>query len=149
MQCNTSNLSVRLKTCAESILLKADLTPGETYSWFIENKFGTVRAGNSIADVEGSILIPLTGFPDGTFNQHAGSFYLRLRNELSQQVSFIVGDSVYNQIVMNFTEYTGMDEEFTVIDFEDIVTSTTAHASIQFTLNEITILKQIIAAYTS
>jgi hypothetical protein len=87
MNC-TNYFQVSLPACATSIVVRAGLTPAQSYTWTVRDlRFDTHYIGTAIADVDGNITIP-TGssslFPPGLFNHNAGYFELTVKADPDQ-----------------------------------------------------------------
>lgn len=89
------------------INLSAGLDEGETYFWFIEDKFGNIIYGVSIVEM-GILEIPLDDFPVGSFTPYSGEYKLWLTtgvyNIETVELTLGTADKIYNYILLNFKE---------------------------------------------
>lgn len=89
-----------ISNCVEDIIVKGNFTPGFSYRYFLTDKFDKVYSKEVAADDEGNITIPITDFPEGFFNHHAGCFILRFETGVYEANAFIaIKDSNERRII--------------------------------------------------
>jgi hypothetical protein len=95
--------------------LPTGLSDGTEITWEIEDKFGAKWRGTGTVDVDGNISIPVSGFPEGMFNPHAGIFILRVLgvegddDTLCEGIDLTICDQDFSCIAFSFTEITQVE----------------------------------------
>lgn len=62
------------------IRINTQLSPSETYTWVITDKFENEYSGSVEAEPDGSVEIPIAALPDGLINQFGGKYLLRFED---------------------------------------------------------------------
>lgn len=93
-----------IKSCSESIVLTAGLTPSTTYYWVIKNKFGKLYQRQATTDVNGNLTIDLTVLPEGATNEFSGFFELTLKEGTNylNNVNMTFGEKAYGCVMFDF-----------------------------------------------
>jgi len=96
--------------------LPTGLSDGTEISWEIEDKFGAKYKGNGIINSDEEIEIPVTGFPEGLFNAHAGIFIFKIlgvngNDDLCEGIDITICEEDYSCIAFSFTPITEISDE--------------------------------------
>lgn len=67
-----------LSNCNSEIEINAGLDADTEYRYWVRDKFDHIYEGRQATDVNGVLRIPVTDFPNGFFNHHAGQYTLQL-----------------------------------------------------------------------
>lgn len=62
------------------IIINTRLTPGDTITWVLTDKFDNDYSGEVQVESDGTVHIPVAGLPDGLLTQFGGVFKLRLQD---------------------------------------------------------------------
>lgn len=88
------------------------LTDGETYYWWMTDKFDRVYLG-SAEYADGAFKIPVDEFAEGYFTQFSGSFELYLTSGVyGDPLELTFGENAYTCILLDFAK---MNESILVV----------------------------------
>lgn len=76
--------------CETEIQVFAQLTPLETYTWVIKDKFDKLYQGEFTTDEQGFWTIPVDELPPGLLTEYSGQFTLQVQDSLCKPIKFKV-----------------------------------------------------------
>ncbi len=90
----------------QSITIKAGLPAATGFYWYLQDKHEKIYGGFETTNGSGDFAIPLTDFPEGFFNPHAGAFIIWLEvNPYTPNAQTLTFSTVeYECINLNFQE---------------------------------------------
>lgn len=94
-----------LPACTDGFFVQHNkLIPGEDYFYLLTDKFGHVYSEVVTADDEHRVHVSADDFPEGFFNEYAGSMVLEFKGNIYYCASmyFIIGDGGYTKFVIDF-----------------------------------------------
>jgi hypothetical protein len=108
MSCTTFYEAL-VKTCPGSIVLVAGLAASTEYYWLITGISGKVYQRKATTDATGKLTIDTSMLPAGMLNEHAGSFFLEVRqgDNYLAKVKLTIDAVQWDGVLMNFQSVTG------------------------------------------
>lgn len=92
--------------CGDELVLDTGLTALTTYYVWVKDRFDRIYVQEVISEVDGSLTVDLTAFPDGLFNKYAGSFLFTVStsDEEDTEEEFTIGSVDYTCFIVTFSD---------------------------------------------
>lgn len=90
--------------CADELYIEANLLPNTHYKTELTDKFNKKFIQDVTSDSQGVLILDLTAYPDGLFNQYAGAFTLNILDSAKQAVTFSICGGLYEGFSITFQE---------------------------------------------